>query len=94
MYTTVFAATASLTEAVVPELIQSDFTAEKVAAGVGHLLDHAEARETMKAELRTLKSHLGSGGAIERAADAVVRMLEPSRASVSAAQVVGEALPP
>ena len=81
-------------KAVVPELIQSDFTAEKVAAQVGHLLDHAEARETMKAELRTLKSHLGSVGAIERAADAVVRMLEPSRASVSAAQVVGEAWPP
>jgi len=71
-------------KAVVPELIQGDFTADKVAEQVGYLLDHAEARETMKADLRTLKSHLGPGGAIERAADAVVRMIEPSRASVSA----------
>ena len=81
-------------KAVVPELIQSDFTADKVATQVGSLLDRPEAREAMSNELRALKSRLGSGGAIERAADAVVRMLEPSRASVSAAQVVGEALPP
>ena len=72
-------------KAVVPELIQSDFTAEKVSAEVGSLLDRPEAREAMTNELRALKSHLGPGGAIERAADAVVRLLEPSSAGVSAA---------
>src|SRR6266568_4863953 len=65
-------------KAVVPELIQSDFTAENVSAEVGSLLDRPEAREAMTTELHALKSHLGPGGAIERAADAVVGMIEPS----------------
>src|SRR5947199_3408645 len=81
-------------KAVVPELIQSDFTAQKVATQVGSLLDRPEAREAMTHELRALKSHLGPGGAIERAADAVVRLLEPSRTSVSAACAAGNGLRP
>ena len=70
---------------VAPELIQSDFTAEKVAAQVSNLLDDPCACEAMTAELRALKSRLGPGGAIERAADAVVRMLEPSAVGVDVA---------
>lgn len=65
-------------KAVVKELIQKDFTAARVASEVEYLLDHAEARQEMKGELRGLKSHLGLGGAISRAADAVVRMLQPA----------------
>ena len=72
-------------KAVAPELIQSDFTAEKVAAQVSNLLDDPCACEAMTAELRALKSRLGPGGAIERAADAVVRMLEPSAVGVDVA---------
>jgi lipid-A-disaccharide synthase len=72
-------------KAVVPELIQSDFTAKKVAAEVGYLLDHPEARQAISSELRALRTHLGPGGAVERAADAVVRMLDPFQASVSVA---------
>jgi lipid-A-disaccharide synthase len=56
---------------VVPELIQSDFTAAKVASRVEYLLDHPQAREEMTKEFRALKCHLGPGGAIGRAADAV-----------------------
>jgi lipid-A-disaccharide synthase len=67
---------------VVKELIQGQLTAEKVADEVGYLLDHPEAREFMKTELRALKAHLGPGGAIERAADAVARMLAPTGAGV------------
>lgn len=67
---------------VVTELIQGDFTAGKVAAHLGYLLDHPETCETMKTELRALMSHLGAGGAIGRAADAIVRLLGPSRADV------------
>src|SRR5205823_8611346 len=55
-------------KSVVPELIQSDFTAERVSAEVGSLLDRPEAREAMTHELRALKSCLGSRGGIERAA--------------------------
>ena len=69
-------------KAVVKELIQKDFTGRRVASEVEYLVDHREAREEMKRELRAIKSHLGSGGAIGRAADAVVRMLLPSRAGV------------
>ncbi len=59
---------------VVPELIQSDFTAAKVAGRVEYLLDHPQAREETAQELRALKDHLGPGGAIGRAADAVARV--------------------
>ena len=69
-------------KAVVKELIQKDFTGPRVAAELEYLLDHAEAREELKRELRAIKSHLGLGGAIQRAADAVLRMLQPSRAGV------------
>ena len=70
---------------VVTELIQSDFTAGKLATQVAYLLDHPETCEMMKTELRTVVSHLGAGGAIERAADAVVRMFELSGAGVRVA---------
>jgi lipid-A-disaccharide synthase len=56
----------------VTELMQSNFTGPKVAAQVQYLLDHPEARATMVDELRQLRARLGSGGAIGRAADAVV----------------------
>ena len=66
---------------VVPELIQSDFTAAKVAGQVEYLLDHPQAREEMAQELRALKDHLGPGGAVRRAADAVAEVLQSERAA-------------
>jgi lipid-A-disaccharide synthase len=60
---------------VVPELIQRDFTAAKVAAGVEYLFDHPQAREEMRQELRALKARLGPGGAVGRAAEAVAGLL-------------------
>jgi lipid-A-disaccharide synthase len=63
---------------VVPELIQSDFTAAQVAGRVEYLLDHAQAREDMAQELRALKDRLGPGGAIGRAADAVASRIQDS----------------
>ena len=68
---------------VVPELIQSDFTAVNVASRVEYLLDHPQACEEMRKEFRTLKCHLGPGGAIERAADAVAGVFQ---SGVSAGQ--------
>jgi lipid-A-disaccharide synthase len=64
---------------VVPELIQSDFTAANLASRVEYLLDHPQAREEMTKEFRALKCRLGAGGAIERAADAVAEVLQPGR---------------
>ena len=68
----------------VPELMQQDFTAANVAAQVEYLLDHPEAREEMIRGFQALKSRLGQGGAIERAADAVVEVLQSSPASPKA----------
>jgi lipid-A-disaccharide synthase len=63
---------------VVPELIQSDFTAANVASRVEYLLDHPQAREEMTKEFKALKCHLGPGGAIERAAEAVASRIQDS----------------
>jgi lipid-A-disaccharide synthase len=62
-------------KALIMELIQSDFTAQKVASQVEYLLDHPEARARIVEELRAVKARLGPGGATGRAADAVVRLL-------------------
>ncbi|HTS74932.1 MAG TPA: lipid-A-disaccharide synthase [Bryobacteraceae bacterium] len=60
---------------VAPELIQDDFTPGAVADQVRYLLESSEARDTMKAGLAEVRAKLGSGGAIERAADIFARML-------------------
>lgn len=70
-------------KAVVPELIQDDFDAAHVAAQVATLLDNSEARHQMVRGLRKVKSRLGPGGAIERAAEAVVRHLQLVGASIN-----------
>jgi lipid-A-disaccharide synthase len=64
----------------VPELMQKDFNAAEVALRVEYLLDHPEAREAMIRGFRALAARLGPGGAIERAADAVVGVLRPALA--------------
>jgi lipid-A-disaccharide synthase len=72
-------------KALVPELIQGDFTAANVAARVEYLLDNGAMREEMIRGFRELKARLGREGAIERAADAVAGVLLSSEA----ASVVG-----
>jgi lipid-A-disaccharide synthase len=66
-------------EQVVPELIQSNFTAQNVAAKLREILPDGPVREKMKADLAQvrarLKSGSDSGSAADRAADAVVRTL-------------------
>jgi len=66
------------------ELMQSDFTASKLASRVEYLLDHPEARNEMAGEFRALKPRLGPGGAIERAADAVIGVLRPLQTTLKA----------
>jgi lipid-A-disaccharide synthase len=68
----------------VPELMQHDFNAANVAERVEYLLDHPEARAEMIRGFQALKPRLGKGGAIERAADAVVGVLQPSLATPKA----------
>jgi lipid-A-disaccharide synthase len=65
-------------KAVVPELMQNDFRGEPLAARCEHLLDDTLAREAMIGELRALRPRLGSGGAIARAAQAILQILQPA----------------
>jgi lipid-A-disaccharide synthase len=60
---------------VVPELIQKDFTAEKVAAQVLRLVRDPAAVFTMRTELAEVRRRLGPPGAVERAADAITALL-------------------
>ena len=68
--------------AVVPELIQDDFTPERVAAEACSLLSdspQAQARlQEMKFGLQEVQTRLGPPGAVERAADEIVRLLQSS----------------
>jgi lipid-A-disaccharide synthase len=69
-------------KAVVPELIQHDFSAPNLASQLEYLLDHAEARAKMVEELRSVKARLGPGGAISRAAEAVLGVLRGGGATL------------
>lgn len=60
---------------IVPELIQHDFTPARVAAEVRRLLEDPALVRQMKNDLAGIRTKLGSGGAIERAADAIARLL-------------------
>lgn len=69
---------------VVPELMQSDFNASNLAAQLENLLAHPEALDRMVGEFRALRPRLGRGGAIQRAADAVIGVLEPLETALKA----------
>jgi lipid-A-disaccharide synthase len=60
---------------VVPELMQDGFTAAAVEGEVRQLLESSAARDEMKAGLAEVRTKLGPGGAIERAADVFAGML-------------------
>jgi len=62
--------------AVVPELIQSEATPEKMAQRIVAILTDDAMREEMTDGLRAVRERLGSGGASERAALAIKRLLE------------------
>jgi len=69
---------------VVEELMQNDFTASNLAGRVEYLLDHPEVCSQMVEEFRLLKPRLGPGGAINRAADAVLGVLRPVETTLRA----------
>ncbi len=65
---------------VVPELVQSNFTAEKVCAELRRIIPDGEVRETMLADFREVRQRLkpvdGGGNASDRAAKAVLTIVE------------------
>jgi lipid-A-disaccharide synthase len=63
---------------VVPELVQKDFTPERLANEAIRLLDSPEARAEMRRGLAEVRENLGPAGAIDRAADIIAAMLNAS----------------
>jgi lipid-A-disaccharide synthase len=60
---------------VVPELVQDDFTPDRVAAETLRLLQDPNARGTMRTGLAEVRKRLGPPGAVERAADCISGLL-------------------
>ena len=60
---------------VVPELVQGDFTPEKVSGRILSLLQDATACRTMRSGLAEVRQRLGPPGAAERAADVIAGLL-------------------
>jgi len=60
---------------VVPELVQKEFTPERVVRETSRLLNSAEARAEMHRGLAEVREKLGPPGAIDRAADLIAEML-------------------
>ncbi|MBI3975733.1 MAG: lipid-A-disaccharide synthase [Armatimonadetes bacterium] len=58
----------------VPELLQDAFTARGLAATVSEWLGDAGRRAALRQELLALRSRLGEGGAIDRAAEEILRL--------------------
>ena len=65
---------------VVPELVQADFTAQRVCAELQRIIPDGEARQKMLADFREVRQRLrpgdGDGNASERAAKAVLSLVE------------------
>jgi lipid-A-disaccharide synthase len=62
----------------VPELIQNDFTPDRLAAEVLRLLNDQGAREALRHDLAQVRQRLGPPGAVDRAADAILQLLSSS----------------
>ena len=66
---------------VVPELIQDDFTAERVAAEALDILTNRARAAQMREDLRRVRLRLGTPGASDRAAQAVLEVARHGRAT-------------
>jgi lipid-A-disaccharide synthase len=71
---------------VVPELIQDEFTPERVSAAAVSLLTDGRRAATMRADLRDVRQKLGAPGASDRAAAAVLSIAHQKSALSSAAR--------
>jgi lipid-A-disaccharide synthase len=60
---------------VVPELVQDNFTPDRVAAAILKLLQDPNARRTLRTGLAEVRKRLGPPGAVDRAANAIVSLL-------------------
>jgi lipid-A-disaccharide synthase len=75
---------------VIPELIQDDFTPDRVAGETLRLLRDPAAAAAMRSDLAEVRRRLGPPGAVERAADAIAALLE-QRPDASPSKLSGNA---
>jgi lipid-A-disaccharide synthase len=68
---------------VVPELVQNDFTPDRVAGEVVQLLQDPNARQTMRAGLAEVRKRMGPPGAVDRATDVIADLLGRSAGNAS-----------
>ena len=68
---------------IVPELVQDDFTPNKVAEAILNLLQNPNVRSAMKDGLAEVRRRLGPPGAIDRAADQIIHLLGKSAGNAS-----------
>jgi lipid-A-disaccharide synthase len=59
----------------VPELIQSDFTPDRIANEILALLRTPSLRDAMRADLAEVRRRLGPPGAVDRAADEILHLI-------------------
>jgi len=64
---------------IVPELFNADVTGSRIRAEVDRLLTDSGARTRMRAELAEVRRRLGPPGALDRAAEETLRVLDRSR---------------
>jgi lipid-A-disaccharide synthase len=70
---------------IVPELIQGDMTAERIASEAAKLLDSEEARSAMRADLAEVAARLSvDGDPMGTAAEWIERVFRESRETVVA----------
>jgi lipid-A-disaccharide synthase len=60
---------------VVPELVQDNFTPDRVADAILRLLQDPNARRTLRTGLAEVRKRLGPPGAVDRAADAIISLV-------------------
>jgi lipid-A-disaccharide synthase len=68
----------------VPELMQNDFTPDRVSAEILRLLNDQSVRESLRRDLAEVRLRLGPPGAVERAADTILQLVAAAQAQTHA----------
>ncbi len=62
---------------IVPELVQFEATPDRIAEEARRLLESPDRRRAMQEQLHEVRDRLGPPGAVSRAADAILELLQP-----------------